>query len=453
MPGHKRILMPDEAKGIYGLDITEIDGFDNLHDAKGILLEAQRFAAELYGSEETKFVVNGSTAGILAAIGGTCRTGGKILVARNCHKAVYHALEINRLQPIYIYPEINEQLGINEGINIDKVSTILQNNPDVQAFILTSPTYDGVVSDIEAICKLVHAYHIPLIVDEAHGAHFHFHSSFPVSAVELGADLVIQSVHKTLPAMTQTAILHMNGDLLDRDRVRRMLTIYQTSSPSYVLMGSIDSCMHMLHDEGEKLYKRYVEDLIRLRECLSGLKHIHLLNKNDLNPAYSVDYDISKLVLSVKGTTLTGPEFHTRLLNDHALQMEMCSLDYILAMTTVGDSVDGFNRMLDAAHKIDDSIDFNDDNGNFDHRLPELSIKMSIDDAGWHPKEMLDLDHAVGRIAGDYIYLYPPGIPLVTPGEWITEEVVGTIRRWIAYSMEVTGIIGDGQHPMIQVIK
>ena len=257
MPGHKRREIPDGIPGgfpdPYGIDITEIDGFDNLHHAEGILKDAMDEAAAIYGADRSWYLVNGSTCGILSAVFATTENGGRILTARNCHKAVYHAICLNRLEAEYLYPEEITEFGINGGIRAEDVRKALEkdamrcagNSGDVrgkitkiQAVLITSPTYEGVVSDIRAIADAAHEYGIPLIVDEAHGAHLEYAvqcHSFPKSALEYGADIVIQSLHKTLPCFTQTAILHVKGKLVDQDRVSRYLSMFQTSSPSYLL--------------------------------------------------------------------------------------------------------------------------------------------------------------------------------------------------------------------------
>ena len=209
MPGHKRAFLP--FANPYAIDITEIEGFDNLHHATGILQEAQQKAADLYGAKKTYYLVNGSTCGLLAAISAAVPRGGKILVARNCHKAVYHAMYLRQLVPVYLYPE-DTAYGIQGQVTPQMVRKQLEQTPDIRAVVITSPTYDGVVSDVQNIADIVHAYGIPLIVDEAHGAHFGFSPEFPENATRLGADAVIMSVHKTLPAFTQTALLHLCSD-------------------------------------------------------------------------------------------------------------------------------------------------------------------------------------------------------------------------------------------------
>ena len=243
MPGHKRNEKMMENDLPYKIDITEIDGFDDLHHADGIIREAQERAARLYGADETHFLVNGSTVGILSAIMGVTDKGDQILVARNCHKSVYHAIYLNELEPVYVYPEYDEKTGLNGEVKADEIALLLEKNPNIKAVMIVSPTYDGVVSDVKKIAEVAHAHEIPLIVDEAHGAHFGFDPYFPKNANENGADIVIHSVHKTLPSLTQTALLHINGTFVNREKVRMYLHMLQSSSPSYVLMASIDECM------------------------------------------------------------------------------------------------------------------------------------------------------------------------------------------------------------------
>ena len=252
MPGHKRALM--EFENPYSFDITEIDGFDNLHYAEGIIKDAERFAATVCQSDETHFLVNGSSCGILSAIFSATKQGDELIMARNCHKAVYHAAEMRELKTHYIYPEMLPE-GILGGISVEMVEEAIEKYPEAKTLILNSPTYDGVISDIKAIVKAAHANGVTVIVDEAHGAHFLKESGFPNSAIRCGADVVIQSTHKTLPALTQTALIHINKDYKYRAKVCKYLTMFQTSSPSYVLMASIDSAMHWYMDEGREYYK------------------------------------------------------------------------------------------------------------------------------------------------------------------------------------------------------
>ena len=274
MPGGKRNT---EYASTSVLDITEIDGFDNMHNAEGIIKNASCRAAKLYGADKTLMLVNGSTAGILSAICGATKRKGKIIVARNCHVSVYNALIMAQLEPVYVIPEVDNDTGIYSGVSLEQIRKCFENNRDAQAVIITSPTYEGVVSEVREIASYLHEKGIPLIVDEAHGAHFKFSEEFPESAVKAGADIVINSIHKTLPALTQTALLHISGNYVDYDKVERFWNIYQTTSPSYILMASIDRCMRIIEEQGNYIFKDYISKLKNLRENIAKLNNIRLI--------------------------------------------------------------------------------------------------------------------------------------------------------------------------------
>ena len=283
MPGHKRRLVGKQAGAElpYRMDITEIEGFDDLHHACGILKEAQERAARVFGADETHFLVNGSTAGILSAVCGATEKGDTILVARNCHKSVYHAMYLNELKPVYLYPGFDRESGLNTRIDPEDVREALRRDGSIRAVVIVSPTYDGVVSDVEAIGEAAHEKGVPLIVDEAHGAHFGFHPAFFPNSNARGADVVIHSVHKTLPSLTQTALLHMNGRLADRKKIRKYLDMLQSSSPSYILMASIDRCVRLMEKEAREIFPPYVEMLFETRRRLSELRHMRLIERED----------------------------------------------------------------------------------------------------------------------------------------------------------------------------
>ena len=336
MPGHKR--RPVEGADLpYGIDITEIEGFDDLHHPEGILRDAQQMAARVYGAEETRFLINGSTAGLLSGILGSTDRGGRILIARNCHKSVYHAVCLNELRPVYLYPEFDEELYLNTNLSVSAVKAALTEHSDIQAAVVVSPTYDGVISDVEEIADAVHAYGIPLIVDEAHGAHLGFHPYFEQNALAKGADIVIHSLHKTMPSLTQTALLHIQGKIANRRRILRYLDMLQTSSPSYVLMAGMDLCIHLLDEKREQLFEPYVKRLDRLRGRLRKLKHLELLETDR--------YDWSKIVIAPRDQAMNGRELYRILLERYHLQMEMAAGTYTVAMTSVGDSQEGFDRL------------------------------------------------------------------------------------------------------------
>ena len=273
MPGHKRNA--GAAKYLAGLgaryDITEIDGFDNLHAPEDILRDAMARAAALWGSERAYFLVNGATGGILAGVRALTRRGDRVIVARNSHQAVYHALELMELDAAYVLPEFDTATGLPGPVKPESVERVLSAHPDARLVIVTSPTYDGAVSDIASIARAAHARGVPLLVDEAHGAHLGFHRYFPGGAVRAGADIVIQSVHKTLPSLTQTAIAHAGG-LANPDRFQAALDIFQTTSPSYLLLASIDGCVRLIEQRGEILFDAWAARLSRFDELSNALR-------------------------------------------------------------------------------------------------------------------------------------------------------------------------------------
>lgn len=441
MPGHKRNQKFMEADLPYGIDITEIDGFDDLHHADGILKEAQQRAAEVYHADESHFLINGSTSGLLSAVLGSTRKNDTVLVARNCHKSVYHAIYMNELNPVYLYPEFSEDLQLNMELSVDTVEKALEEHPEAKAVIIVSPTYDGVISDIKGIADVVHKKNIPLIVDEAHGAHLGFSSYFGENGNQKGADIVIHSLHKMLPALTQTAVLHMNGPYADREKVRMYLHMLQTSSPSYVLMASIDECIVLLKNHSEEIFKDYEEKLIRFRKRLESLKHLKLLTTEHFDP--------SKFVISVKGTNMSSTKLYKTLLEEYHLQMEMLAGSYVIAMTSVADTEEGFERLARALEEIDGQIECLKEGQKERSCIPEavqvLNSADTYEACKRNPEktESRKWKDAEGMISTEYAYLYPPGIPLIVPGEKITKEVILTLEQFKKDQFTIEGLLKE----------
>ncbi len=464
MPGHKRRALP--FPNPYTIDITEIDGFDNLHHAEGLIREAEERAAKLYGADRSYYLVNGSTCGLLAAICAAARRGDKVLAARNCHKAVYHAVSMQGLAVEFLYPAITR--GDLQGqITAAQVEEALTKHPDIAVVILTSPTYEGIVSDVAAIAACCHAHGAALIVDEAHGAHFGFGAGFPENAVRLGADAVIMSLHKTLPSFTQTALLHCNGTRIDPGRVARYLGVYETSSPSYLFMAGMDACIDLLREQGAELFAEYRRRLDAFYRDTADLTQLHVMRREDLCKEEAYDWDDSKLI--IYAGAMGGEALHQELLGHYHLQMEMVSADYVLGMTSLMDTDEGMRRLVTALHEIDEKNgrlvtalhETDEKNGRLNAALCETNEKngrLNAAEAGFtarmyreNPRRMqiyqaldlpyreVPLDEAVGKMAADYVYLYPPGIPLIVPGEVITEEFIRHIRECRERKLNVEG--------------
>lgn len=457
MPGHKRQVDSEYLGNPYEVDITEITDFDNLHHAEGIIKENQDMAAKLYHADKSWFLINGSTAGILAAVSACTSRGGKLLMARNCHKAVYHAAYLRGLETVYVYPSYEPVCGLNGKISPEDVKKALQERPDMEAVMITSPSYDGVVSDIKQIGEIVHAHGIPLIVDEAHGAHFAFCEHFPISALDLGADVVIHSLHKTLPAMTQTALLHKKGNRVSDEKLEEFLGIYETSSPSYILMGGISYCLRFLKEQGKERFEVFWENLKSARNKLNDMKTLHLVGEELIGQNEIFDLDCSKMVISTANTVINGPQLHEMLRNKYHLEMEMEAEQYVLALTSVMDSQEGFDRLVKALLEIDESLQAGKEriqNYNFIDSSSVAKNQQKCDiwravEGDW---EIVPLKESKGRVSAEYAYLYPPGIPLLVPGEEISEGFLARAECLKTQGMSLQGL-NDYSQQKIRVLK
>ncbi len=449
MPGHKRRLKTDTMRELAQIDITEIDGFDNLHDAQGILKRIQEEAAAAYGAEESFFLVNGSTAGILSAISTAVSPGGKILMVRGAHKSAYHAAYLRDLQIAYLWPGVHPLFGCNLPATAKEVEEALQQTPDVQAVFIVSPTYEGLAADVKSIAEAAHKRNIPLIVDEAHGAHLGFDGRWPESSVKQGADLVIQSLHKTLPAPTQTAILHVNGKLVDRCRLRRFLGIYQTSSPFYIFMAAMEDAIATTSANREKLFGDFWEYWKGMTESLSACRNLIFLKEENSDPG--------KLAVMDKTGFLDGEQLYEMLLHKYHLQPEMAAGRYVLAMFTIGDTKEGYERLTKALLEIDEYITAErkqrtqeklmerEGNRMADAVTPVCIQKktqavISIGRAWDTPKEWVLLKDAEGKTAGEYVNLYPPGSPIIVPGEIFTKDILTEIAAYRQQGFHVQGV-------------
>ena len=474
MPGHKRREIPDGIPGgfpdPYGIDITEIDGFDNLHHAEGILKDAMETVAAIYGADRSWYLVNGSTCGILSAVFAATENGGKILTARNCHKAVYHAICLNRLEAEYLYPEEITEFRINGGIRAEDVRKALEKDAmrcagnsgnvrgkitKIQAVLITSPTYEGVVSDIRAITDAAHEYGIPLIVDEAHGAHLEYADqchSFPKSALEYGTDIVIQSLHKTLPCFTQTAILHVKGKLVDQDRVSRYLSMFQTSSPSYLFMAGMERCIRYMDGDGRNEMVRYEERLEHFMKRMEGLQVLEVLDREICGKYRTVaGWDPSKIVVStMRAEDFHGEELAETLRRKYHLEMEMTAPEYVIAMTSLMDTEEGFERLGTALLEIDGALRRRTESGRkekaasetpegLESKLSHPVRRMLICEAMDADTERTAFQDTVGKVSAEFVYLYPPGIPIIAPGEVFTDAIVEKIMAYKAAGLLVQG--------------
>lgn len=396
------------------IDVTEVSVTDNLQSPSGIIYDAQVKAAEILGSDKSYLLANGATGGVIAAILSAVPCGGRLVMARNSHMSAYSALTFGGLHPTYVYPKMTDY-AIAGSISPSCIEEAFKKTPEAHAVFITSPTYEGIVSDIEAIAKVAHTHNAILIVDEAHGSHMKFHETFPKSALELGADIVIHSLHKTLPSLTQTALLHTRGDRCDQRLIRQFLNMINSSSPSYILLSSIGKCLDFLEDSTDA-FGEYTERLKNVRSGMSALKNISLLDKSCLNNSF--DYDISKIVLAIND----GNKLELELLRKYNLQMEMSSDNIVLAMTSIADTAHGFERLLQALMELDKFHKRVDKKPAAEYPIP-IEI-MPIRDAIYSKTKKLPLHKAINKISAESIIPYPPGLPICLPGELISVEVL-----------------------------
>lgn len=426
MPGHKRNPAFDYLGDAAAIDFTEIDGLDNLHSPAGIIRDTMNLAKELYGAKESFLLVNGSTGGVLAAIYSVCRGGKPLITVRNAHKSVYNAAVLCGSPVHYLMPRISED-GLILDVTPEEAARAIESLPDAAALLITSPTYDGVVSDVAGIAAVCHTHGIPLIVDAAHGAHLGFLNPDIPSPVECGADLVIMSLHKTLPSLTQTGLLHVSGDLVKPETVMQSLTIFETSSPSYLFMASIDGCLHEMKNPA--LFADWRKRLEHLWQETRGRKGVHLRNPWQM-PDGAFAFDESKLLLSCDG--YSGEELAAILREKFAVEPEMTAHGYVLLMTGAGDTAEMTDRLCEVFRYLGK------------HPRPALvrefctspyavvpEAEMLLSNALEAESEIVPLDEACGRISAEFVMPYPPGIPLIAPGEVITEERIAAVRAGI----------------------
>lgn len=395
MPGHKRnaaFNLPASA-----IDITEIEGFDNLHAPSGMLLQIERELSALYKSRKSYLSVNGSTCGVLAAVFAVCQPGDTVLIARNCHKSVYNACSLARLHVEYLQPGFDMEYGLYRAVTQEEVDAALKAHPQTKAVVITSPTYEGAVSRVT--CP------VPLIVDSAHGAHF---SMAPWLPERVMGDIVISSLHKTLPALTQTAVVNVYNEKWIVP-VKRYMDIFETSSPSYVLMSSVSRMLEILRKQQTDLFSSLYLNLKRLYTM--ELTHLKLLQTEDL----------TKVNISTVHSDITGNQL-ADLLRKKGIEVEMADAVHVIAMATVGDTKYGFDLLMQALKDIDQSIR----PGKVSFVQPFLPQKAC---EVWQVGRTVpvSVDESIGLVCGEYVFAYPPGVPLLAPGEVIDAQRIGFI--------------------------
>lgn len=427
MPGHKR---KSAFSGIlpYEWDITEIEGFDNLHAPDGTLADLSRRLAALWGADHAYALINGSTCGILAGIRTLTRPGGKILLPRGCHQSVWHAIELCDLDPVCLPTRLDPDFGLPLPPTPEQVEKALSDHPEIVLTLIPSPTYEGICADLSGIAEAVHRRGGLLMVDQAHGAHFGFSPPFPPSAVGQGADLTVISMHKTLPCMTQTAAALLSDRLGDeiRREFARNLAIFETSSPSYILLASIDQCVELLERKKSWLFDGYTASLIAFGQRIQRLTRLRVPGYTTPRPKGAFVFDPGKIVVSTRFSSISGIELAAILRKEYLIETEMSTPGYLLAMTSVADSAADLIRFGKALTEIDATLSPADPPP-VKETLPLPRAVLRLSEAVRLPARPVAVERAVGKICADTVRAYPPGIPLILPGETVSREIADEI--------------------------
>lgn len=446
-----REFIGDQALSI---DLINIGPLDDLHQPKGIIQQAQALAAEAFGAEYSFFSVQGTSGIIMAMVMSVCGPGDKILVPRNVHKSIMSGIVFSGASPIFIHPEIDPHLGISHGITPESVEKALEQHPDVKAVLVINPTYFGISSDLQRIVRIAHARNLPVLVDEAHGAHIHFHDDLPLSAMQAGADMAATSVHKLGGSLTQSSILNIQGGLVSPKRVQAVCSMLTTTSTSYLLLASLDAARRRLATEGKKLLDQAIQLADETRERINVIDHLTCVGSEILGSSAVYSMDPTKLVISVKELGVTGYEVEKWLREQFNIEVEMSDLYNILCIVTPGDSGDDLDKLVFALQELSavfkDRAAWKKDTPVLLPAIPTLAV--TVRDAFYAQTEVVPVEESAGRIIAEFVMVYPPGIPIFIPGEVITQENLVYTQKNLEAGLPVQGA-EDHQFKTLRVIK
>ena len=457
MPGHKgsqlyrRFGYDRFLDHFMDLDITEISGADNLFQAEGIIKGVQDHYARLYHCKKSYLLINGSSGGNIASILASVSSGKQLLMARNCHKSVFNALTLGGIRPVYVYPEMLKEYGISGPIPAGEIERLILENPDVEAVMIPSPNYYGICSDVKSIAEITHQYGRVLIVDEAHGAHLHFSDALPPSALQSGADLVINSTHKTLGSFTQSAALHFNTELVDPYILEDKLQCIQSTSPSYLLMASMDITADILEKHRKVLMREWENNLTLFYDKIKNIPGIKTMGKTE-------GLDWTKINISMGKLGITGAELDRILMEDFNINIELFTGDWIMAMSGIGNTKEDYDRLANALEiisqrkresnpeqmqqKWSDTPDNQLPDGNAGLPAPPKQAEMF--EIPVRKKRMM-LKNSEGMICASSIIPYPPGIPLICPGEKMGADAIAYIQALRSMGEKVIGVNEAGE--------
>ncbi|SER97445.1 arginine decarboxylase [Gracilibacillus ureilyticus] len=459
IPGHKqgkgmnprfREFIGENALAI---DLINIEPLDDLHHPQKMIKHAQQLAAEAFGAEHTYFSVQGTSGAIMTMIMSVCQPGDKIIVPRNIHKSVTSAIIFSGAIPIFIHPEIDHKLGISHGITPNAVEKALSANPDAKAVFVINPTYFGIAADLKKIVSISHSYSIPVLVDEAHGVHIHFHDELPLSAMQAGADMAATSVHKLGGSLTQSSILNIRGGLVNHERVQAVMSMLTTTSTSYILLASLDMARNYLAMHGHDLLSETIGLSNSLRNEINLIPYLYCPGEELLGTEATYNYDPTKIIISVKGLGITGHDVEVWLRENYQIEVELSDMYNILCIITPADSEKEINYLIQALKHLADNFETTLPAHQLEVHVPEIPLlAVSPRDAFYAEYETILLEQSAGRISAESIMIYPPGIPIFIPGEIISDDNIQYIYNNLDSNLPVQGL-HDTTLKTIRVLK
>lgn len=442
VPGHKGGRGNKELTDFLGInclkaDVNSMKPLDNLCHPVSVIKEAQELAAEAFHAEHAFFMVTGTTGAVQAMIMTTCKAGEKIIMPRNVHRSAINALVVNGAVPIYVNPGVNKRLGIPLGMGVEDVKKAILENPDAKAVLVNNPTYYGICSNLREIVKLAHEHGMKVLVDEAHGTHFYFGENMPVSAMNAGADMAAVSMHKTGGSLTQSSLLLCGKDI-NADYVRQIINLTQTTSGSYLLMASLDIARKNLSMNGKELFAKTVKFAEYAREEINRLGGYYAFGDELCDGDAFFAFDKTKLSVHTRDIGLAGIEVYDILRDEYGIQIEFGDLGNILAIISAGDRALEIERLISSLSEIK-RLYSKDKAGLFDHEYINPDVTMPPQKAFYGDKKLVPLEESTGKVCGEFVMCYPPGIPILAPGERITDEIIEYIKYAKKKGCSLTG--------------
>lgn len=432
---------------IFSIDLTTLDEVDSLQKPKGVIKEAQALAAKSYSADHSFFLLNGTTGGNHAMILATCQPGDEVLIARNAHKSILSGLIFSGANPTFFSPEMDQDHLLPLNISVDAAKAAIDTHPKARVLVLTSPNYYGISAKLEEIITYAHQQSLIVLVDEAHGPHFHFHKNLPASAMTSGADLAVQSTHKIIGGMTQSSMLHVKLGRINFARLSSVLRMVQSTSPSYILMASLDLARMQMATAGEKLLEKVIRLAEDTRRSINQIPGLFCFDQKTINRHYlqnPFDFDVTKLTIQVRGLGLSGYQVSHLLNNDHQIQIEMADPMNILVIVSIGDRQDDLDRLVFALRKISKQFQGRRKTGpDFNPvALPPYgrATAMGPREAFFKTQEYLPIAKTEGRVSSQIVTIYPPGIPILVPGEVITQEIISYFEKIAPCGASIDGL-------------